>query len=183
MRERAREVYGDPDAAMRAIEEYARVHGRKEMDAELRAHPERFGELRAEERRFLGIRYGLDYGAARRDARILADSYDGAFAAWAAQPKPEEMARVRAAEPAARIALEAAQRARRALPATPAREYAKEAAILLRHVVQTEPARAEKLMRQLTPMLVRESLALVRKALEPENDHHRRRGRDIGLDI
>jgi hypothetical protein len=181
----AHRVYADSDAAVRDISQHVRVHGREATYDALESHPERFGRLRAEERRVLWILRRQDTTEARKYAPLLAESLRTVYAVWDARPTAEEVTRADEAQQAAAAAVEAAGTARRALPATTAHEFQQMAARVMQHAVRGSPARERALMRQLAAMLSHGAFSLSRKALastgrsldEPEREQrHTDRG-------
>lgn len=90
-REALSSTYSDPDRVMRRIWREVREHGAEAVGNEIRTRPERFGELRGEERRRFGFWRELDTSAARASAGRSAQAVETAAAAIKAAPTRKDL--------------------------------------------------------------------------------------------
>lgn len=185
---RLREIYDRPTRAQEQIEAYRHAHGRTALLRALEESPERFGPLRTEWKRLLGVPLIPDTTKARWSASGWATYLDGAFEAIAARPTYQESAQVREAVRMAQARVDAAQTARDAIGPASASDSVREALQVMDVAGRGSVDRVGRLDQQVTSMLPSDALPIVRKLMQQidqqqERDRTREQRRILGPDI
>jgi len=184
---RLREVYADPKVALEAIKAFRREYGDQMLLSAINANPEQFGALRWErEPRLFGIFHRKDTTRAKSKAPLLAVGLDHHYATSAHAPTAEERTAAHQRATDATRALDAAHRARRALPPGHSSRYRRDLADLFRSVAAEVPGGAERLARRITtsiPSATRFVAATLDAVHDEERRRERGRGRGLGIDF
>ncbi|HEX6160039.1 MAG TPA: BID domain-containing protein, partial [Thermoanaerobaculia bacterium] len=179
--ERLREVYADPEAALKAMTEYWLERDNQALLSAVNATPEQFGALRLErDPRPFGIFFRKDTTRAKQAVPLLADALKHYYATLASSSEERSAAWRKLYD--ARSALEAAQQARSALPPGHSSSYRRELADVLRSAA----GGADDLARLITTTIPT-AARFVAGALDAVHDEERRRerkrGPGLGIDL
>jgi hypothetical protein len=172
-----REIYVNPSAALARIDDYRGAFGVEETALAIAKNPARFGALQGE--RYARNAFIRDTRAAREGAGRFAWEWSRMQHAARARPTAADVTGVNEAVRATRARLDAAQEARSALPPEQPYKHRDMAARIVQGAVGRGGEASSRFLWTLAPMLTRASAELARKAMEPERDRSRERGRGI----